>query len=271
MVYGTVEVLVFAGLLELWHYFPENRGGLSLLLALNSIAILLSLTRMLWISALLLLALHEILRRSRLFWAIPVVPCLLFFLSPQAVRSRVVYSLRPEYYSNAERVQMLRVGWRMIRQHPFTGVGPGRIDKLYTNYLSISDPVPAYHGHLHNNVVELAAEFGLPVTIAAMLFVAALLRDLRAQSRRATSREERFLCRTSLLALTGFVASGMFDYTYGHSLGLIMLAFAVLTPLVPTKDRSSQPTLDQEAMWVPRRLSTRVAPVLRRYISAQIE
>jgi len=239
MIYGTVEVLVFAGLLELWHFFPENHRFLSLVWAINTVAILLSLTRMLWICSLLLLALHQIWLRSRWLWAVPVIPCLLFLASPGAVRSRVLDSMRPEYYSNAERIQMLQVGWRMIREHPFTGVGAGRIDKLYTKYLSVSDPVPAYHGHLHNNIVQLAAEFGLPVTITAVLFVTVLLLDLRAQSRRATDREQQFLCRTALLGLTGFVASGMFDYTYGHSLGLILLAFAVLTPLVVPKERNS--------------------------------
>ena len=239
MIYGTVEVLVFAGLLGLWHFFPENHRFLSIVWAINTLAILLSLTRMLWICSLLLLALHQIWLRSRWLWAVPVIPCLLFLASPGAVQSRVLDSMRPEYYSNAERVQMLQVGWRMIRQHPFTGVGAGRIDKLYTKYLSVSDPVPAYHGHLHNNIVQLAAEFGLPVTISAVLFVTVLLLDLRAQSRRATDREQQFLCRTALLGLAGFVASGMFDYTYGHSLGLILLSFAVVTPLVVTNEGNS--------------------------------
>jgi O-antigen ligase len=161
------------------------------------------------------------------------VPCVLFFVSPGAVRSRVIDSMRPDYYSNAERVQMLRVGWKMIGQHPFTGVGPGRIGELYTKYLSASDPVPAYYGHLHNNVVQLTAEFGLPVTIAALVFLVVLFHDLLALCRLAVDREQQFLCRTSLLALTGFTVAGFFDYTYGHSLGLILLCFAVLSPLTP--------------------------------------
>lgn len=233
MVYSTVEVLVLAGLLELWHFFPEHHGWLSPVMVINGVAILLSLTRMLWICSLLLLAMHQVWRRSRWVWAVPAVPCLLFFVSPGAVRSRVMDSMRPDYYSNAERVQMLRVGWKMIRQNPLTGVGAGRIDELYTKYLSPSDPVPAYHGHLHNNLVQLAAEFGLPVTIAALFFVVVLFRDLRARCRLAIDREQQFLCRTSLLGLMGFAVAGLFDYTYGHSLGLILLFFVVLSPLTP--------------------------------------
>jgi hypothetical protein len=55
----------------------------------------------------------------------------------------------------------------------------------------------------------------------------------------AVDRETRFLCRTAPLALLGFIVSGLFDYTYGHSLGLILLCFAVLSPLTAvTKDQA---------------------------------
>jgi hypothetical protein len=60
-----------------------------------------------------------------------------------------------------------------------------------------------------------------------------LFRDLRARDKAARTREERFLSRTSLLALTGFLLSGIFDYTYGHSLGIILLSFVVFSPLLP--------------------------------------
>ena len=233
MIYGTVEVLVFAGLLEFWQLYPEERRWSLPFLIVNCLAICLSLTRMLWVCCWVLLALQLIWRRSKLVWVLPFVPVVLFILSPGFVRSRVTMSLSPSYYSNAERLQMLRVGWRMVIDKPLTGVGPGRVEKVYRQYLADTEPVPAYHGHLHNNLVQLAAEFGLPVAVAAILFVILLFRDLREQCRSAVGRERRFLCRTSVLALAGFLLAGMFDYTYGHSLGLILLSFVVLSPLVP--------------------------------------
>jgi O-antigen ligase len=234
MVYATVEIMVFAGLLELWHFFPEKRHWLWLVLAINGVAMILSLTRMLWIGSVLLLGLHLAWQRSRWFWAVPAIPCVLFLIAPSAVRSRVTDSIDPAYYSNSERLQMLRVGWKMVREGPLTGLGPGRVADMYTAYLSPVDPVPAYHGHLHNNVVQLAAEFGLPVVGAAVVFIAMLVGDLRRRYRIALDRDHQFLCRTALLGLIGFVVAGMFDYTYGHSLGLILLGFVALSPLAPT-------------------------------------
>jgi O-antigen ligase len=110
-------------------------------------------------------------------------------------------------------------------------VGPGRVDELYRSYLSPGDAVPAYHGHLHNNLVQLAAEFGLPATCAALVFVSVLFYDLRRSCKGLLDRGHEFLCNTAVLGLIGFLVAGMCDYTYGHSLALILLSFVVLTPL----------------------------------------
>lgn len=233
MVYGTVEILVVAGLLSFWSLYPEERRRWWPVVAANMLAIVLSLTRMVWVACLLLLGIQLAWRRSKWLWVLPILPLGLYVLAPSAVRSRVKESIRPDYYSNFERVQMWRVGWKMIQEKPLTGVGPGRVNQLYRSYLAPGEPVPAYHGHLHNNLVQLAAELGLPVVAAALLFTGVLFRDLLRALRQATTREAQFSCRTALLALTGFLVAGCFDYTYGHSLGLVLLAFGVLLPLFP--------------------------------------
>ena len=121
----------------------------------------------------------------------------------------------------------------MISEHPLLGVGPGRVDALYTRYLSPGEPVPAYHGHLHNDAIHLAAQFGIPVLCAALLFLAILLRDLLRAFHRASDRETRFVCSAGLLGLTAFLLAGLTDYAYGHSLGLILFSFVALSPLAP--------------------------------------
>ncbi len=239
MIYAVVELLVFGALLEFWRLYPEEHRWYVPMLAINGLAILLSLTRMLWVCSLLVFAVHLAWRRSRWIWVVPLIPVAAFLLAPGPVRNRVTTSMHPDYYSNAERIQMLGVGWKMIQGSPVTGVGPGRVDELYVSYLSPGDPVPAYHGHLHNNLVQLAAEFGLPVTIAALLFVSILFHDLRRASKSAVDRGDEFLFHTALLGLMGFLASGLFDYTYGHSLAIILIGFVVLMPLIPTSTTGS--------------------------------
>jgi O-antigen ligase len=233
MVYATVEVMIFAAFLEMSRSYPRESAWLLPALMVNVVAIVLSLTRTLWICCLLILLIHMACRRSKWIWAVPVIPCTLFLIAPAAVKSRVLVSMHPDYYSNSERIQMLKVGWAMIRESPFTGIGPGRVDELYKEYLSPTDPVPAYHGHLHNNLVQIAAEFGVPATFTALGLVAALFWELRKACRIAASPDEEFLCRTGLLGLVGFLAVGLFEYSYGHSLGLILIGYAVLSALIP--------------------------------------
>jgi O-antigen ligase len=232
MIYSAVEVLVFGALLEFRSDYPEERWWTTPALAINCLAICLSLTRALWLACFVLLGVHLLLRRSRLAWALPLLPLLAFFAAPGPMRARMRDSLRPEYFSNAERVQMWAVGWRMIRDKPLAGVGAGRVAQLYTAYLPPGAPVPAYHGHLHDNAVQLAAEFGLPVLCAALLCLMALLRDLAKAYSHARRRDDRFLCRAALLGTAGFLITGLTDYTYGHSLGLIALSFVALAPLI---------------------------------------
>ena len=232
MIFSAVEVLVFGALLEFRSDYPEERWWTTSALAINCLAVCLSLTRALWLACFLLLGVHLVWRRSRFAWVLPLLPLLAFFAAPGPVRERMRDSLRPEYFSNAERLQMWAVGWRMIRDNPLAGVGAGRAAQLYTAYLPAGASVPAYHGHLHDNALQLAAEFGLPVLCAALLCLAALLRGLAKAYSRARGRDDRFLCRAALLGTAGFLVTGLTDYTYGHSLGLIAFSFVALAPLI---------------------------------------
>ena len=110
MVYGTVEILVVAGLLSFWSLYPEERRRWWPVAAINGVAVLLSLTRMAWIACLVLLGVELAWRRSKWLWALPILPLVLFLVAPRPIRERVTQSIKPSYYSNLERIEMLRVG-----------------------------------------------------------------------------------------------------------------------------------------------------------------
>jgi O-antigen ligase len=235
MVYATVEIVVIAGLIAFWSAYPGQHHRWWPVVVVNAIAVILSLTRMAWLTCFVLVAINLVWRRSRWIWLLPLVPLVLYIVAPQAVRSRVLNTSDVTYYSNSERLQMLAVGWRMISDHPLTGIGPGSVDHLYESYLKPGEPVPSYHGHLHNNVAQIAAQFGIPVLFAAFLFVIVAFRDLIKARSSAIGPDGKFLTETALLALIGFLFAGMFEYTWGHSLGLIAIAFAFVPALIPPK------------------------------------
>jgi len=234
MVYGTIEVVVVAGLISFLSAYPNRSRYWIPLVLINAVAVVLSLTRMAWITCFLLLLVHLFWARSRWIWAALLLPLVIYGIAPTSIRERIVITRDLNYYSNAERLQMLQVGWTMMREHPWTGVGPGRVEKLYESYMPHGDPVPAYHGHLHNNIIQTAAQFGIPVTVAALLFLVMALRDLLKVKKAASNPDTRFVANAALLALIGFFLAGMLEYTYGHSLGLIIITFAIFPPLVIT-------------------------------------
>jgi O-antigen ligase len=235
MVYASIEIVVVAGLIGFWSVYPDQRRRWWPVLAVNGIAVILSLTRSAWLACLLLAAIGLIWKRSRWILALPLLPLAIYGLAPDGVRSRVAKFSDLTYYSNSERLQMIGVGWKMLSSNPLTGVGPGHVESLYESYLNAGDPVPAYHGHLHNNLLQIAAQFGIPVTVAALIFVAVTFRDLFRARKRATEPATRFLTETALLATIGFLFLGLFEYTWGHSLALIMIAFGVVPALIPRK------------------------------------
>jgi O-antigen ligase len=142
-----------------------------------------------------------------------------------------VDSSNREYYSNAEGAQMWRVGLKMIYQHP--AFGSSRACRRVIHELpGEGEPVPVYRGHLHDKALQLAAQFGLPVLGAAVLWMAFLLRDLMPTWRTAQTREYRFLLRTSFVGIAGYLIVGVTEYTCGHSLGLILFCFVAISPLI---------------------------------------
>ena len=242
MIFAVVEAMIFGGLLEYRACYPSDRRWTTPAVIIHSAAIICSLTRGLWIACLVLLAIHLVWQRSKAVWILLVIPAFALLLAFAPVRQRLEQSFEPDYSSNLERVQMVRVGWKMIREHPWTGVGPGRVEKLYPKYLEHGEPLPTYHGHLHNNAIQLAAEFGVPVLLAAILFVAALFTELWKTSGAGVpacqpcAADSRFLARAALLGVAGFLLTGMTDYTYGHSLGLILFSYVSLAPLLVETD-----------------------------------
>jgi O-antigen ligase len=57
----------------------------------------------------------------------------------------------------------------MVRDHPLLGVGPDQVKEAYTDY-----PWATRRPHLHNNVVQIAAERGLPALAAWLWLIVAI-------------------------------------------------------------------------------------------------
>ncbi len=158
----------------------------------------------------------------------PFAIALFFVLMPLPVRDRLASATNPRDVTMNDRVAMWKAGRAMIADHPLTGVGPGRVKPLYPSYRvpGFVNPIP---GHLHNNLVMIAAETGIPSLLAYLAFVGAFfLGALRILRRTPRGDPARGVTLGAIGAMAALFAAGMFEYNFGD-VEVLMATLVVAT------------------------------------------
>lgn len=201
--------------------------------ALIAAAILLNMTRSIWLaSAAALLYLMWCRRRVVLLLA-PLAIGLFLLVAPASLRTRAVSIYRPraEVDSNLHRIVCWRTGLRMIQAHPWFGLGPEVVRLRFHAYLPPDAPQPlptGWYGHLHNLYLHYAAERGIPTALALVWFLVQAFWELAGAARRAPpGSEARFLLHGAAACVLGIALSGFFEVNLGDS-EVLALFLAVL-------------------------------------------
>ncbi len=209
--------------------------------AAGALAIALTLTRSAYLGLAIGFLVVLLAARPRLALAAPFGIALFAVLMPLAVRDRLMSATNPKDVTMNDRVAMWKAGATMIRERPLFGVGPGRVKTLYPVY-RVSGWVEPRPGHLHNNVVMIAAETGLPSLLAFLWFVgaffAAALRQVRASARGAPLRG---VTLGAIGAMASVFVAGMFEYNFGD-VEVLMATLVVAT--IPFAGRARQSAAD---------------------------
>jgi len=152
-------------------FFARQRSGVRWLVTAAvpvSIALGLAWTRSMWLGT-LCGALYLIwFWRKWALAAVPVLIAALLLANPLDIRERAISALSPhqgQTDSNAHRAELRRIGWEMIKAHPWLGVGPEQVSRQYQDYIRPDMPRPQasqYYGHLENDYIQYAAERGVP-------------------------------------------------------------------------------------------------------------
>ena len=227
MQFGGQQMLVFAALaafLLLGRFRRPLWWGVCGLIAAS---IVFGLTRGVWLGA--FAASVYLLARWKPRW-IAVLPVLLlagWLVAPSILRERVHNALNPSGDPALSiRLEMWQVGLRMIRAHPWLGVGPNNIVPEYPLYLPPGkSPIIGYHGHLHNNFLQLGAERGLPALAAWLWFMGALAWHFWRARRRAG-----WMADAALAAWLAIIVEGFFEFNFGSSQVLMLFLFLASVP-----------------------------------------
>ena len=196
------------------------------------VALALTLTRSAWVGACVGVGLLLVLKDRRLLAAAPVVAALLFAMAPATVTDRVYSTFDLQDPTNRDRFAMARVGVRIVRDHPLTGVGPDMVQVVYPDYRD-ADGVNETNPHLHNVPLHIAAERGLPALGLWFWFILVAVRELARGLRNAASRP---LAAGGLAAIASMLASGMFEYNFGDSEFLMLFLVMLTLPLAARQE-----------------------------------
>jgi O-antigen ligase len=232
MTFSGVLMLVTCASIARLLYFQKEWLWPAIAVPALVAALVLSLTRNAWLGTLAAVMVLFAVRNWRLLLAVPVAALILVLIAPGAVMNRIHSIGDTTDPATRDRIAMLRKGTQMVKDHPLTGVGPEMVERVYLDY---PDPlaVNATNPHLHNNVMQIAAERGLPALAAWLWFVIVATRDLWRQLR---SGPAKALAGAGLAAMISMFVAGQFEYNFGDSeflmlcLGLITLPWAATRP-----------------------------------------
>lgn len=108
------------------------------------------------------------------------------------------------------RYALWRTAWRIFRENPWTGIGPGNFRLVYGKYLGLQHWDDRIHAN--NMYLEFLADTGLPGVAVLGMFLVALARCGWQAVVLAPDLERKVLALALLAALGGWAAHGIFDY-----------------------------------------------------------
>ncbi|HKI00888.1 MAG TPA: O-antigen ligase family protein [Thermoanaerobaculia bacterium] len=211
-------------------------------LAAINVALLGSYTRNAWVAFGVALTVLVVLRAPRLLLAYVPATVLFIALAPVPLLHRVLSITDLRDASNYDRLCMLEAGLTMVRERPLFGFGPELVERRYPIYRSPSAPrydIP----HLHNSLLEIAAERGLPALGAYLWLTAAAIleawRRFRREGGRRGPRADLYV--GVMLALLAFNVAGLFENNWGDTEVQRSVLFVLALPFCLAAASSRRP------------------------------
>ncbi len=241
-------VLMLAAMVALARlvFGASGRERLVLVFSLLAIgaALLLTQTRGSWLGVAAGSVVVLALRQWRLLPLLPIAVGIAYLLAPGHVQDRILSTFDLTDKTVSQREVMWRVGAEIVAEHPLLGIGPRRTDEYYGDHRPEDDPYAGQNppGHLHNNVVQTAAERGL-VGLLLWLAIWILWFFLAGRVWKSLGPEaslERAVVAGSLAALTAFQTMGFFEYNAGDSEVATLALFITAWPFAVRGIRSGE-------------------------------
>jgi len=231
LVFVALSAYVFShGLQKAWWALPLG--------AITAAGIYVTQTRSTLVAAIVATAaIAAVLKRYRLLLILAMIAALAYFLSPAEFQDRFKAGFDPSHPHTRPRIELFKTGIRLIRAHPFLGVGPKSVEIEAPKYKSIDSRTDWTYIHLHNNFIQIAAERGIPGLMLWIWFMGKItldswkrLRLMRARAPAELDRERFMVSGAAFGACIALLTGGLLEYNFGDSEVLMLFLFMVSAP-----------------------------------------
>jgi O-antigen ligase len=164
--------------------------------------------------------------------ALPVVAGIIMLVNPFGIgdRERSVFQPHGDKDSNEHRTVIHRIGWAMIKAHPWLGVGPEQVGKVYKSYVpaDVKKLPTGYYQHLHNVYIHYAAERGVPTMLMLLWMLLRALYDFVVTLRRLPQdSNERWVLHMAIAVMIAIMIAAWEEVNLGTSVVLAMFLAVV--------------------------------------------
>jgi O-antigen ligase len=199
-------------------------------------ALVVSQTRSAWIGAVIGLSVVALLRAPRSLWLVGAATAAVLALRPAALTERLTLGDA----STSDRYYMWQAGVDMVLDKPVFGQGPGMVLARYPRYRWPEATHPM-QPHLHNNLLQIAAERGLGGLAFFLWWAVALFAAAIREARGETSGGPGVggAAGAALAALAAVFAAGLFEYNLGDSEVLMLVLLLAAVPFALRQGRAA--------------------------------
>lgn len=214
-------------------FFSRNKlrflWGATLFFAI--VILIFTYTRSAWIGAAVAASVVLLLYKPKMLVLIPIILGLVFLVSPKKVKQRALSIFSLKGYSNVQRIEYAKAGIKIIKSNLLWGTGPDTVDmEFQLPKYGLSEDAKQ-NVHLHNNILQIGAERGIPALLAWLAFLLLAFIDLR-ELLKNKNPSVYPLAAGAMAALAGLFVAGFFEYNFGDSEITTLFLYVLTIPFV---------------------------------------